>query len=152
MSSANRAVESKSSFPVAKFKLLVTKSNFGVTEEQLSSIFYRCHWYIVLVTGSIPSLTVSIFFYFYWKEIATFPLWKLYWRNGRITLSGRDFKLADLKRKLLFTFWCLVCLCLETDIRGVHLSPFSAKFCESTLEKCERLICVSPVKYQIWKQ
>ena len=50
---------SKLNFPVAKFKLLVAKSKFGLIEENLPPILYRCHWYIVLVIGSIPFLKVS---------------------------------------------------------------------------------------------
>ena len=63
---------SKLKFPVAKFKLLVAKSKFGLTEVKLPPIFYCYYWYIVLAIGSIPFLKVSILNSFiYAKEIAT---------------------------------------------------------------------------------
>ena len=49
MTWVRKAGVSKSNFPVAKLKLLVAKSKFGLIEENLPPIFYRCHWYIVLV-------------------------------------------------------------------------------------------------------
>ena len=52
---------SESNIPVAKLK-------FGLIEENLLPILYCCHWYIILVIGSIPFLKVSILIYLFMQR------------------------------------------------------------------------------------